>query len=97
MLGGVVLRHFRLPGPYHRLGNVSWPRRSSLAVFAAYSQKSQFIVSVAPTLNLQGETLERGSRRAPCDVLPQCYQERLRRGIAGHGESNLYISIGEVF
>jgi hypothetical protein len=56
MLGGAVLRHFRVPGPVQRLPSGRWPRRSSLAVFAAYSLKNQFALSVAPTLYLQGET-----------------------------------------
>lgn len=55
MFGGVVLRHFRLPGRIHRMQNGRWPRRSSVAVFAAYSLKNQFIASLAPTLYLQGE------------------------------------------
>lgn len=55
MFGGVVLRHFRLPGPVHRMKNGNWPRRSSVAVFAAYSLKNQFIASLAPTLYLRGE------------------------------------------
>ncbi len=55
MFGGVVLRHFRLPGTVERMENGKWPRRSSVAIFAAYSLKNQFIATLAPTLYLQGE------------------------------------------
>jgi outer membrane protein assembly factor BamA len=55
MFGGVVLRHFRLPGAVERMENGKWPRRSSMAVFAAYSLNNQFIAALAPTLYLQGE------------------------------------------
>ncbi|MBL4635360.1 MAG: BamA/TamA family outer membrane protein [Kofleriaceae bacterium] len=55
MFGGVVLRHFRIPGPLERTESGSWPRRSSVAAFAAYSLNNQFIAALAPTLYLQGE------------------------------------------